>query len=209
MNALSLEPAANPRKCSGVRDLGAVNIDALSAAVLSIPEHVWETENAGKPNRFGVLDTTRHIVLRFVDGPHDWRRSHDRPAWTALRDVVEPVLADAVRLYGYARGVFPRVMLAKMPPGGVIHPHIDTSPAAKWPHKIHVPILTTPRVVSFFGGSERHFPAGRAVEVDNLGLHWVRNHGDTPRVHLIFEYYDAEQPEPEWLEALLRATVTR
>ncbi len=58
-------------------------------------------------------------------------------------------------------------------------------------------------MVSFFGGAEHHFPPGEAVEVNNLGPHWVRNGGDTDRIHLIFEYYDADQPDPDWLELLL------
>jgi hypothetical protein len=196
-------PAANPRKTATVRRLGPADITALRAAVLAVPEHVWEAENASKPNRFGVLDATRHIVFRFVDSPQDWRGSHDRAAWGAWRQILEPVLRQAVRPYGYANGVFPRVMLARMPAGGVIHPHIDANPAAKWPHKIHVPVLTNEAVVSFFGGAEHHFAAGEAVEVNNLGPHWVRNRGTTDRVHLIFEYYDADQPEPSWLEPFL------
>ena len=127
----------------------------------------------------------------------------------ARRGLVEPVLTQAVREYGYARGVFPRVMLARMPAGGVIHPHIDANPAAKWPHKIHVPITTNPQVTSFFGEQTHHFPAGEAVEVNNLGPHWVRNGGDTDRIHLIFEYYDADQPEPGWLAPLLTAGAAR
>ncbi len=170
---------------------------------MAIPEEAWAAENAGKPNRFEVLGATRHIVFRFIDSPRDWRGSHDRPAWRSWRGLLEPVLAQAVRDYGYARGVFPRVMLASMPPGGVIHPHIDANPAAKWPHKIHVPLTTNPGVVSFFGGEKRHFPEGRAVEVDNLGPHWVRNDGGADRIHLIFEYYDADQPDPDWLAPFL------
>lgn len=201
---MSVGPAANPRKTTSVRALGPVDIATLRAAVTAIPEDVWNAENAAKPNRFEVLDATRHIVFRFVDSPRDWRGSHDRPAWAAWRPMLEPVLAQAVRPYGYARGVFPRVMLARMPAGGVIHPHIDANPAAKWPHKIHVPLTTNPGVVSFFGGAEHHFPVDEAVEVGNLGPHWVRNHGDTDRIHLIFEYYDADQPDPAWLEPFLR-----
>lgn len=102
-------PSANPRKTETVRDLGAVDIGALRANVMAIPEAVWGAENASKPNKFEVLDGTRHIVFRFVDGPLDWRGSHDRPAWAPWRNLLEPVLADAVRDYGYARGVFPRV----------------------------------------------------------------------------------------------------
>jgi hypothetical protein len=37
----------------------------------------------------------------------------------------------------------------------------------------------------------------------------VRNPGKTDRIHLIFEYYDADQPDPPWLEPLLRAGATR
>lgn len=206
---MSLGPTANPRKTATVRQLGPVDIAALRAAVLAIPEAVWAAENAAKPNRFEALGDTRHIVFRFIDSPRDWRASHDRPAWPRWRDVLAPVLAEAVRDYGYARGLFPRVMLAQMPPGGVIHPHIDANPAAKWPHKIHVPVLTNGGVVSCFGGGTHRFAPGEAVEVNNLGPHWVRNEGDTDRVHLIFEYYDADQPEPGWLEPFLRAGTAR
>ncbi len=197
--------AANPRKTMTVRKLGSVDIANLRAAVLAIPEEVWNVENAGKPNKFEVLDETRHIVFRFVDSLRDWRGSHDRAAWPQWRGLLEPVLEEAVRGYGYARGVFPRVMLARMPPGGMIQPHIDANLAAKWPHKIHVPLSTNAGVVSFFGGSEHYFPPGEAVEVNNMGPHWVRNGGGTDRVHLIFEYYDADQPEPGWLELLAGA----
>ena len=203
------EPATNPRKTLGVRKLAKVDITDLLDAVRAIPEAVWDKENESKPNRFEVLDQTRHIVFRFIDSPRDWRRSHDRSAWAGWRSLLEPVLAQAVSDYGYGRGIFPRVMLARMPAGGVIHPHIDANPAAKWPHKVHVPLLTNPSVVSFFGGSEHYFAPGEAVEVNNLGPHWVRNNGDTDRIHLIFEYFDADQPDPDWTEPFLLTGAAR
>ncbi len=198
-----MKPEANPRKTTTVRALGTLDIAALRAAVAAIPEAVWDTENARKPNKFDVLGATRHIVFRFIRSPHDWRGDYDCPLWGEWRALLEPVMAQAVADYGYARGVFPRVMLARLPAGGVIHPHIDANPAAKWPHKIHVPLITDPRVIACFGGEQRHFPAGEAVEVNNLDAHWVRNGADTDRTHLIFEYYDAAQAEPGWLQPLL------
>lgn len=195
--------SANPRKTTGIHKLGLVDIAALKAAVLALPQHAWEAQNASKPNKLDVLDETQHIVFRFINSGRDWRASHDRPAWRHWRALLEPVMAQAVRSYGYARGVLPRVMLARMRPGGVIHPHIDALPAAKWPHKIHVPLATNAGVVCFFGGEEHNFAPGEAVEVNNLARHWVRNGGNTDRVHLIFEYYDADQPDPRWLEPFL------
>ena len=207
--AVNARPQANPRKTTSVRHLGAVDIEALLAAVRMIPESVWDAENADKPNKFEALDKTRHIVFRFVDSTRDWRGSHDRPAWAQWRDLLQPVMAQAVRDYGYARGVFPRVMFARMAPGGVIQPHIDANPAAKWPHKIHVPLSTNAAVKFHIGETIHHFPVGQAVEVNNLGPHAVQNGGDTDRIHLIFEYYDAEQPEPDWLAPFLEADALR
>ncbi|RDZ29445.1 aspartyl/asparaginyl beta-hydroxylase domain-containing protein [Lysobacter silvisoli] len=189
----------NPRKTTSVRQLGQVDIAALRAAVLAIPEAQWDAENADKPNRFEALDKTRHIVFRFVSNFQDWRQSYDRPLWAQWRELLEPVLAQAVRPYGYANAEFPRVMLARMAPGGVIKPHRDANPAAKWPHKIHVPLLTNEQVTFFVDGVGYHFKEGQAAEVSNMAVHAVENAGDSDRIHLIFEYYDRDQPEPDWL----------
>lgn len=193
---------ANPRKTTTIRRLGTVDIAQLREVVLALPETVWDVENHGKPNKFGALGETRHIILRFVSNFLDWRDSYERPLWAEYRPLVEPVLAAATADYGYARGDYPRVMLARMAPGGVIHPHRDENPAAKWPHKIHVPLTTNDDVAFYVDGESYHFPEGEAVEVNNMGVHAVANRGRTDRIHLIFEYYDVDQPEPAWLEPL-------
>ena len=199
MNA-TIQP--NPRKTASVRQLGRVDVAALKERVAAIPEALWYAENAGKPNRFGALDATRHIIFRFVSNFRDWRDSYDRPLWDDWRTVLEPVLEGATAPYDYAHGAFPRVMLARMAPRGVIHPHRDENAAAKWPHKIHVPLQTNEGVTFYVDGTPYHFEEGEAVEVNNMGLHAVENRGDTDRIHLIFEYYDLDQPEPEWLAAM-------
>lgn len=194
---------ANPRKTLTVRRLGTVNIASLREAVLNIPESEWDAENDGKPNRFDALDKTRHIVFRFVSNFCDWRDSYDRPAWARWKDLLEPVLSEATADYGYTNGAFPRVMLARLPAGGEILPHRDANPAAKWPHKIHVPLLTNENVSFFVNGQTYKMAEGEAVELNNMGIHAVENGGPTDRIHLIFEYYDLDQTEPEWLAGLL------
>ena len=200
---MTSEPAPNPRKTDSIRRLGMVDIAALREAVLAIPEALWDAENAGKPNRFQALDATRHILFRFPERLSDWRTGADRPLMAEWRALLEPVLNAAVAAYGYEHGAFPRIMLANMAPGGVIHPHRDTNASAKWPHKIHVPLATNDKVTFFVDGEGYRLPEGEAVEVNNMGLHAVTNEGDTNRIHLIFEYYDLDQPEPDWLPAVL------
>ena len=194
---------ANPRKTTTIRRLGTVDIARLRDAVFALPEAVWDAENASKPNRFGALSTTRHVVFRFVSNFLDWRDSYDRPLWTEWKNVLEPVLSAATAPYGYQRGGFPRVMLARMAPGSVIHPHRDENPAAKWPHKIHIPLQTNDNVTFYVDGAGYRFAESEAVEVNNMGVHAVENRGSTDRIHLIFEYYDLDQPEPDWLTPLL------
>ena len=199
-----IEP--NPRKTKSIRRLGRVDVARLKEAVLALPEAVWDAENASKPNRFGALDATRHIIFRFVSNFRDWRESYDQPLWNNWKPLVEPALSAATAAYGYQRGGFPRVMLARMAPGGIIHPHRDENPAAKWPHKIHVPLQTNEDVTFYVDGVGYHLAEGEAVEVNNMGLHAVENRGSMDRIHLIFEYYDLDQAEPEWLAGLTAAT---
>ena len=195
----------NPRKTQSVRRLGHVDISALRDAVAGLPEEMWDEENASKPNRFAALDATRHIVFRFVSSLHDWRAFYERPLWDEWSDVLLPVLRQATAAYGYANGEFPRVMLARMAPGGIIHPHKDASPSAKWPHKIHVPLQTNDRVTFFIDDKPFCLAEGEAVEVNNMAKHAVENRGSTDRIHLIFEYFDLDQPPPDWAEALWKA----
>ena len=202
-----MEP--NPRKTKTVRRLGKVDTSRLREAALALPDSLWDAENAGKPNRFDALDATRHILFRFPARLSDWRTGEDRPLWSEWRHLLEPVLAAATAAYGYARGGFPRIMLANMAPGGIIHPHRDTNASAKWPHKIHVPLLTNDQVAFSIDGTTYYFPEGEAVEVNNMATHAVANRGTTNRIHLIFEYYDLDQPEPDWLEGVLEEARTR
>ena len=192
----------NPRKTEGIRKLGAVDIAAMREAALGLSESDWEAQDARKPNRHETLGATQHVIFRMVSNVSDWTRSYETPLWAEWRALLEPVLAAATSGYGYARGAFPRVMLARMALGGLILPHRDTNPAAKWPHKIHVPLLTNPKVTFFVGRDRHHLAEGEAVEVNNMGAHGVRNDGGTHRIHLIFEYYDVDQPEPNWIAPL-------
>ncbi len=177
-----------------MRPLGPIELGLLPEWIAAIPEDVWSRENEQKPNRFEVLDKTEHIVFKFVEGLDDWRRSYERPLWNEWRDRLQPYLDAATAAYGYARGAFPRIMLARMRPGGVIHPHIDGAPAARWPHKIHIPIFSNAQVGFYVEPEWYHLPVGQAFEVNNAGVHAVRNDGDCDRIHLIFEYYDVDQP---------------
>ena len=72
-----------------------------------------------------------------------------------------------------------------------------------------MPLQTNPHVVFEIDGIGYHLPEGEAVEVNNMAVHAVVNRGDSDRIHLIFEYYDVDQPEPDWIDALTGAAGAR
>lgn len=185
----------NPRKTTAMKFLGDIDVDALAQAVAEIPASIWDSENSHKPNKFEELDKTKHIVFRFVKSRDDHRSYYDFPIWQEWANKIMPVLEQVTASYGYKRAIYPRIMFAKMDPGGLIRPHVDAGPAAGFPHKIHVPLQTNPQVKFYVEPNYYHFEVGKAYEVNNRVVHAVKNDGDTSRIHLIFEYFDLDQSE--------------
>jgi hypothetical protein len=180
----------NQFKTKTVRELGAININAIVNDVASIPAHVWEEQNKEKPNNFYEFYHTQHIVFRFVHELNDCSRSFEFPIWALWKDKIQPLLDQAVQPYGYAEGRFSRIMLAKLTAGGNIKAHKDGNEAATFPHKIHIPIVTNPKALFFVNPKTFHMEAGKAYEVNNLAVHYAENTGTEDRIHLIFEYFD-------------------
>lgn len=83
-----------------------------------------------------------------------------------------------------------------MPPGCIIPVHHDTGYWVKHTHRLHVAIITDPKVDFFVGPNDTSlqkvvFDEGRIVELNNQAKHAVNNASDIWRVHLIFDYVEA------------------
>jgi quercetin dioxygenase-like cupin family protein len=74
---------------------------------------------------------------------------------------------------------------------GQEHPmHTDEQPP-EWITRIHVPLVTNPLAVVETEKGSFHMEAGTAYSFDTRKQHAVRNGGDTPRVHLVFDVVKA------------------
>ena len=189
-----LQKEVNPNKTTRVRELGAVDVQALREAVLQLPGDAWDTtaDFEANYNKQGAIRSASHIVFRFCDRREIPFRYFDMPVWSEWQNVLLPVLEAAVRDYGYARGFYPRIMLANLPAGTFIPPHVDGAAHVSVPHKIHIPLTTNPETYFFVGDERFHLQEGFAYEVNNATRHSVVNSGATDRIHLIFEYLDAD-----------------
>jgi len=196
---------ANNHKTTGIRFLKHVNVNSL---IDRIPDISWDTDDDFKANynknAEGALRDTRHSILKFADKRGDFNRYSELPAWQQWKQLLLPIMDDITSVYGYNQGFYPKVMFANLPAHSFIAPHIDGDERGHVPHKIHVPLATNDKASFFLGTEKYHFDIGDAYEVNNGVRHGVANGGETDRIHLIFEYLDADL-QPDYIRAQILA----
>jgi len=183
-----------PNKTETVKFLGKFDIRELKQKVLKLAEEEWDKKEDfdANYNKKLALDQTRHIIFKFADKREKPYIYSDLAAWEEWKDLLYPIMEKIVEPYGYENGFYPRAMLAKIPPGGFIRPHIDGIPPKVGGHKIHL-VLETNADCYFYVVPERfHFAEGEAYEINNAAMHSVINNGTTNRIHFIFEYLNVD-----------------
>lgn len=175
------------------RDLGAVDIAALSDAILAQDENAWR-EQEHRQQVFDVHKETESIVLVFVDLER-WPEIEitKEPGWDRLADVAIPVMHDIIDKHYPKGGTIIRAMAAKLLAGGKIRPHIDTHPSFHCGHRVHVPITTNPRVRFMIDGRPHQLEVGQAYEINNQKNHSVMNKGAEDRITFIFDYLPPDE----------------
>jgi hypothetical protein len=178
-------------KTNFFKHLGTADVDTVIERIKEIPESLWISENAGKPNKYEALSDTRHIMFRFFNGGDKVFDYDDHPLWRDWQDVLLPIMEQAAERLGYKDYRFPRVMFARIPAGCEIMPHTDDG-ASYYINKIHVPLITNPKTTFHIGRQARHLSVGEIVEVNNKRKHSVTNEGELDRIHFIFECYNMD-----------------
>lgn len=176
-----------------LKELGAIEIDALRSAVLSLDKAAWES-NALRQTRYDVHKNTKSIVLLFTTGVGwpDIEVSRES-GWDLLSDIVQPIMDGILAKYYPAGGTIVRAMIANLTAGNVIGTHVDKDPSFHAGHRIHVPIVTNRRVRFMIDGKPYQFQVGKVYELNNQSTHSVVNRGKEDRLTLIFDYVPADQ----------------
>jgi hypothetical protein len=195
-------------KTIDVRELGEVDVLPVIKILVQL-KNEWDTKDTyeSNHNKKASLSQVSHVNFRWSDKSQDRVRYVDLPLWDTFKQYLLPIMQKAVVPFGYKNGYFPRVMLAYMQPGTYIPEHIDGNNRGWIPHKIHVPIVTNPNVKFYVNGKEYHFEKGKVYEVNNAAPHAVKNEGDSARIHLIFEYLDADINDVPCIDVKQEATV--
>lgn len=139
------------------------------------------------------------IALRSASGRADDIDAHEDADFTDT-----PLLAHCptfgALLAGFAC-VVKSARLMALDAGAVIKPHRDLGGAFEdGLARLHIPIVTDPRVLFTLDGEDVHFSAGATWYMNANCLHAVRNGSARTRVHLVLDCV----PDP-WLLALFEA----
>jgi hypothetical protein len=171
-----------------VRELGPVDVGALSRAILQQDESAWHEEQV-RQESYEVHRQTESIVLVFTDG-QGWPEIEVRkePGWDRLAEAAVPVMHDIIERCFPKGGTIIRAMAAKLLVGGKIRPHRDSHPSFHHGHRVHVPITTNPRVRFIIDGRPYRLEPGQAYELNNQLTHSVANKGVDDRITFIFDY---------------------
>ena len=171
-----------------LRSFGKVPMEALAEAILAQDEAAWN-ENVQRQKDYEVHEQTRSIVLLFAN-VEDWPAIEvsKQPGWDRLAKVAVPVMHAIIGRWYPPGGTIIRAMAAKLLAGGRILPHRDSHPTFGAGHRIHVPIVTNPRVRFMIDGRHYQLQVGEAYEINNQKVHSVMNKGALDRINFIFDY---------------------
>jgi Aspartyl/Asparaginyl beta-hydroxylase len=156
----------------------AVDAAVLREEVARLDPALW----GSRGGRVGVHRVAEAVFLRGHAPAEGELPIEDRPALDALpgiRALIERRI-----------GATPmRCLLARLPPGAIVAPHIDRAPYFSKTIRIHVPIDTHPRAWMIASNLVYQMQAGEVWALNNSAMHGVWNEGtEHSRTHLICDF---------------------
>ena len=161
----------------------SVDAECLRAKVAALPASMWGT-TAG---RVGVHNAAEALFLRGYAPAEGDKPIEDRPALDQLpyvRSIIEQVIP--------AQPL--RALLARLPAGATIAPHVDKPAYFSKTLRLHIPIESNDQVWMLCAGFVYQMHPGEIWVLNNSTEHGVWNrHASRARTHLICDFL----PTPE------------
>jgi len=168
-----------------------VDAATLAAEVAALPQLYW----GSRGGRVGVHRVAEAVFLRGHAPAEGDKPIEDRPALDLLpyaRTLIEEVIGSKPQ----------RCLLARLPPGASVLPHIDRAPYFSQTLRIHVPVESHDQAWMICQGLAYLMRPGEAWALNNVAMHGVWNaHTTRARTHLICDFL----PDPALLDLLAGA----
>jgi hypothetical protein len=149
--------------------------DALEAEVRALPASAWVPHPTGFAGNEAVRLVTPHgRPSDEIEGPMGPTENLER-----CRYLTE-IMAELGAVWGRSR-------LMGLAPGREVPLHVDTHYYWRTHLRIHIPVITNPRVLFTCGEETVHMAAGECWLFDSFQWHRVENKGDAQRIHLVID----------------------
>ena len=188
-----------------IRNIASVDVEPAIRALEKLDESDWLADEELKKKLAGDRPaqllffysmSKEEYAAALAKGPIQQSDVKQLGAYDQLFDEFA-YLFEAIQSHYPAGGVFLRAQIARMPPGGKIKEHKDNLLILENTHRLHIPIITTPKLKFFVDGERVTLEAGHIYELNNQLNHWVENPKDSiNRVHLILDYLPPEYNIP-------------
>jgi hypothetical protein len=171
-----------------------VDADRLHAEFVKLPPSVWGSTGG----RVGVHSAAEALFLRGYAPAEGNKPIEDRPALDLL-PYVRHIIEDLI-------GAPPlRCLLARLPAGAAIPPHVDRAPYFSKSIRIHIPVETHELSWMLCAGQVYLMRAGEVWALNNSTTHAVWNeHATLSRTHIICDFLAS----PALLDLLARGDRT-
>jgi len=161
-----------PLRCDAAR---------LRAEVAALPATLWGTRGG----RVGVHNAAQAIFLR-GHAPAEGNLPIEPREPLAQLPYVREIITTLIPAPPL------RCLLALLPPGAVIAPHIDQADYFSKTVRIHVPVVTHAQMWMYCGGRSYRMAEGEIWALNNSAMHGVWNAGEQPRTHLICDFLGSD-----------------
>jgi len=149
--------------------------ETLEAEVRALPPSAWVPHATGFPGNEAVrLVTVGGQPTDAFDGA-----MRPTPNLTAC-PYIQQVMAELGGAWGRSR-------LMGLGAGAEVPEHVDTHYHWRTHLRIHVPVITNPKVEFTCGGETIHMAPGECWVFDSFRWHEVHNRGEERRVHLVLD----------------------
>ncbi|MFZ1367263.1 aspartyl/asparaginyl beta-hydroxylase domain-containing protein, partial [Sphingorhabdus sp.] len=158
-----------------------IDADRLSAEISALPISAW-LPHPGKVvgNDAVPLITPNGVITNAFAGP--------MAATEHLRAC--PYILDIMRNIG---AVWGRSRLMGLAAGAVVPEHVDVGHYWRTHFRIHIPVITNPKVVFTCEGEMVNMAAGECWIFDSFRTHDVYNGGSDKRIHLVLDTVGGER----------------
>ena len=179
------------------KQVAAVPEELLVALESSFTDEDWfvsdyrqSVSNMSSTNTIPILHTPLCAVC--VNGYKAIGDIKEEKLYSKYFPLVEPIINILKGYYTFNKYA---CFLVRLAPNSNVGMHIDSGLFLELCNRIHIPIVTNPKVKYVIDSHNYYWERGSIYEFDNTRKHGVRNESNDYRIHLVINLYNLSEEE--------------